>query len=192
MPSFRFEKCVIAAVLFAMLIFFQGGLSAAPLEGGFASAPRASATPEEKAAAFREARFRVIVDACKYERTPYRQGGVSKSGFDCSGFVYLSFYDALGVSVPRYSESLFQWAEEISIEEALPGDLLFFRTTSAGNISHVGIYLGSGRFIHAASEGSRTGVIYSNLNESYWTRTYAGAGRALPVANMDIKTEKIN
>jgi probable lipoprotein NlpC len=173
--------------LFSTLIFLSSGLYAAPpLESDFAAAPLATASPSEKAGAYREARFRVIADSCKYLRTPYRSGGANQSGFDCSGFVYRSFHDALGVSVPRDSQSLYLWAERISIEEAIPGDLVFFRTTSRGTISHVGIYLGDGQFIHSASTGSRTGVIYSNLNETYWAGAFAGAGRALPAVDMEI------
>jgi hypothetical protein len=99
---------------------------------------------------------------------------------DCSGLVYLSFHDALGVSVPRNTWSLYSWVEKVRIEDAIPGDLLFFMTTGNGSISHVGIFVGDGRFIHAASEGPVTGVMYSSLDERYWSRTFAGAGRALP------------
>jgi probable lipoprotein NlpC len=172
--------------LFSIMIFLSGGLYAAPLESDFAAAPQATAGPLEKAAAYREARFRVIADSCKYLRSPYRFGGADRNGFDCSGFVYRSFHDALGVSVSRDSQSLYLWVERVGIEEALPGDLVFFRTTSKGNISHVGIYLGDGQFIHSASVGRVTGVIYSNLNEPYWARTFAGAGRALPAVDMEI------
>jgi probable lipoprotein NlpC len=97
--------------------------------------------------------------------------------------VYRSFHDALSVSVPRTTGGIHSWVEKIPDAELEPGDLLFFKTTSAGTISHVGIYTGKGRFIHAASDGPRTGVIYSELSENYWRRTYAGAGRALPRGN---------
>jgi len=159
---------------------FAGRLAAAPLEGGFTLAPKASASSAEKDAAYREARSRLLAAAVKYERTPYRYGGVDGKGLDCSGFVYVSFFDALGISVPRSSDGLYSWVEKISIDNAQPGDLVFFRTTGTKKISHVGILTGDGRFIHSASEGPVTGVIYSSLDESYWSRTYAGAGRALP------------
>jgi len=181
--NLRFLKVTYTLVVF--IIFFPANIDAAPLYGGFAFASGSAAT-EENAAMFREARFRVIVDASKYERVPYLFGGTCGDGFDCSGFVYRSFRDALEISVPRTAESLYSWAEKIDIEEALPADLVFFRTTSRGNISHVGIYLGGGYFIHSASHGPQTGVIHSNLNESYWSRTFAGIGRALPAANMEI------
>jgi probable lipoprotein NlpC len=167
-------------VLTALQALFAGGLAAAPLEGGFALAPKASASPAEKDAAYREARSRLLAEAGKYEHTPYRYGGVDRKGLDCSGLVFLSFLDALGISVPRNAESLYSWVERIPVDKAQPGDLVFFRTTGSGKISHVGILTGNGRFIHSASEGPVTGVMYSNLDEKYWSRTYAGAGRAFP------------
>ena len=129
-----------------------------------------------------QARQHVINSAAKYENTPYLYGGMSLNGMDCSGFIYVSFREALGISLPRSASALFTWAEDIALESAQPGDLLFFRTTNTRAITHVGLYLGNGRFIHSASHGSPTGVIYSNLSETYWARAYAGAGRALPEA----------
>jgi cell wall-associated NlpC family hydrolase len=164
----------------ALHVLFAGRLLAAPLEGGFALAPKASASPAEKDAAYQAARSRLLAAAGKYEHTPYRYGGMDRRGLDCSGFVSLSFLDALGISVPRSSEGLYSWVEKIPIDNAQPGDLVFFRTTKTNKISHVGILVGGGRFIHSASEGPATGVIYSRLDEKYWSRTYAGAGRALP------------
>jgi len=166
-------------VFIAFLALFAGRLAAAPLEGGFALAPKASASPAEKEAAYQEARSRLITAAAKYEHTPYRYGGVDRRGLDCSGLVSISFLDALGISVPRNAESLYSWVEKIPIDKAQPGDLVFFRTTGK-KISHVGILTGNGRFIHSASEGPATGVIYSRLDEKYWARTFAGAGRVFP------------
>jgi probable lipoprotein NlpC len=125
------------------------------------------------------ARQKLLAAAETYRGTPYKYGGASKSGLDCSGLVYLSFRDALGAGVPRTAEKLFVWAEPIPDAQLRVGDLVFFTTGRAG-VSHVGIYAGDGRFIHSASEGPVTGVIYSRLDESYWKRTYTGAGRALP------------
>lgn len=127
-----------------------------------------------------KARFGLIQAAEAYLGTPYRYAGADKRGLDCSGLVYLSFRDALSVKVPRTAGSLYDWAEKIETSSLRPGDLLFFITEGGGTISHVGIYTGDNRFIHAASEGPVTGVIYSGLTEAYWKRCYASAGRALP------------
>jgi len=169
-------------LLFSLILMFlaYGLFASAPLAGGFANAPRASASQEERDRAFIEARNKVINAAIKYENTPYRYGGISSSGLDCSGFIWLSFRDALGVSLPRSASSLYTWTQRISLDNAQPGDLLFFRTDNTGRITHVALYLGGRRFIHSASSGLRTGVIYSTLDERYWARTFAGAGRAFP------------
>jgi probable lipoprotein NlpC len=176
-------KHVIPLILF----FFAGGifsasLFAAPLEGGFSMAPRSSASTEEREQAFLDARQRVIDAAKKYEGTPYVYGGMSARGTDCSGFISLSFRDALSVTLPRSASGQYSWVEKISLDRAQPGDLLFFKTDSTRNITHVGLYLGGRRFIHAASSGERTGVIYSAIDESYWAHAFAGAGRAFPEA----------
>jgi len=177
-------------IFFAVLIFCAGHLGAAPLESGFALAPNASASAAEKAAAYQEARSRVLIAADTYIRTPYRHGGVTRNGLDCSGLVFLSFQDALEIAVPRRASNLYSWVNKIPIEEAQPGDLVFFRTTGTSRITHVGIFTGDMHFIHSASRGPVTGVIYSSLEERYWSRTYAGAGRVLPEAEKGGHTGK--
>jgi len=126
-----------------------------------------------------KARLRLISTAESWLGTPYRYTGVDKKGMDCSGFVYVSFKEALNVSIPRSSDAIYDWTEKIATSELQPGDLVFF-VTAGQRISHLGIYTGEGRFIHSASEGPETGVIYSRLDEAYWKRCYIGAGRALP------------
>jgi probable lipoprotein NlpC len=179
------RKTQICMSFIALQALFAGRLVAAPLDSGFALAPNESASPAEKDAAYREARSRLLAAAGKYERTPYRYGGKDRKGLDCSGLVFISFLDAVGISVPRNAESLYSWVEKIPIDDAQPGDLVFFRTTGGGRISHVGILTGEGRFIHSASSGPKTGVIYSRLDDKYWSRTYAGAGRAFPAIETD-------
>jgi probable lipoprotein NlpC len=129
-----------------------------------------------------DARFRLLSAAEAYLGTPYRYAGLDRTGLDCSGLVYLSFRDALKAQVPRTTDAIYAWAEAIPQEQLRIGDLVFFITTGPG-VSHIGIYAGNRRFIHAASEGPRTGVMYSSLDEAYWKRTYKGAGRALPWDN---------
>jgi len=177
---------------FIALAVFAGRLAAAPLDGGFALAPKDTASPAERDAAYQEARSRLIAAAGKYEHTPYRYGGKDRRGLDCSGLVFISFLDALGISVPRNAESLYSWVERIPIDNAQPGDLVFFRTTGSGKISHVGILTGEGRFIHSASSGPKTGVIYSRLDDKYWARTYAGAGRAFPATGTSGSADREN
>ncbi len=115
--------------------------------------------------------------AMEYLGTPYRYGGASPSGFDCSGFVYY-LCRSLGVSVPRTATS--QWNggyDKVSKSELQPGDLVFFSSYAGGSsIGHVGIYIGDGQFIHSSSPSSG-GVIISGMSESYYSARYVGACR---------------
>jgi len=160
--------------------FFTARVDAAPLESGYSLAPKKNAPPEEKAYAYQNARIKVLEAAIKYIGVPYRHGGISANGLDCSGFIGICFKDALGIALPRSVSALYSWVEKIPYEKAQPGDFLFFKTGKNENITHVALYLGENWFIHSASAGSKTGVIYSNLGEDYWMEVYAGAGRAFP------------
>jgi len=178
LPIMSLMRALFSALMFSLSF----SLFAAPLEGGYAMAPRTSAGHEEKTRAYLEARGKVIAAAKRYENSPYLYGGMTASGIDCSGLICLSFKDAIGVSLPRSSSGLYSWVEKIPVDKAQPGDLLFFKTDNTGNITHVALYLGERRFIHSTSAGPKTGVIYSTLDESYWSRTFVGAGRAFPEA----------
>ncbi len=104
--------------------------------------------------------------------TPYRYGGSSPAGFDCSGLVQYSYARA-GKSLPRTTGALWNTAAPIESQRMLPGDLLFFRI--AGKMSHVGLYLGDGRFIHAPSSGRFVSV--ESLDSDYYSRAFMRAGR---------------
>ena len=119
-------------------------------------------------------RIAFVNNALNYLGTPYRYAGHSPKGMDCSGFVSRNGADVLKLQMPRRSDAIAEYAKRITDEEIQPGDLLFFNT--AGGISHVGIYIGAGKFIHSASDGPRTGVIISSIQESYWKKTYRFAG----------------
>ena len=138
-----------------------------------------------------EDRQKLLAAAESLLGTPYRHAGLDRRGLDCSGFVYLSFQEGLNYSVPRTTEGLYDLVQKIPAAELQPGDLVFFVTVGR-RVSHVGIYTGNGRFIHSASEGPRTGVIYSHLEESYWSRTFLGAGRILPVSSSSKQIEPSN
>jgi cell wall-associated NlpC family hydrolase len=106
--------------------------------------------------------------------TPYRWGGANPEGFDCSGLVFYA-YTSTGIDVPRTSVDQFRAATGIPLRDAGPGDLVFFR--EAWTVSHVGIYLGEGRFVHAPDEGQAVKV--SSIEEDYYRARFAGAGRIL-------------
>lgn len=114
---------------------------------------------------------RIISTAENYLGVPYRPGGTNPAGFDCSGFV-LYVYDRNGISLPRSAEDQFRNGRRIHMNMARPGDLVFFRT-SGRRVSHVGIYAGNGRFIHAPSSGKS--IEYTSLDNSYWRKRFVGA-----------------
>jgi cell wall-associated NlpC family hydrolase len=116
----------------------------------------------------------LVEQAMSYLGTPYRRGGASRHGVDCSGLVGMVFGQQ-GVEVPRTASRQFSEGVGVLTEDLRPGDLVFFRDTYKRGISHVGIYIGDGRFIHAA--GRRAGVIVSALDRPYYKRRYAGARR---------------
>jgi cell wall-associated NlpC family hydrolase len=106
---------------------------------------------------------------------PYKYGGNSPdSGFDCSGFVGHVFRHTLGINLPRNSDEISHLGQAISAGDLRAGDLVFFNTLQR-KFSHVGIYLGSDRFIHAPS--SSGSVRTENMREAYWKRHYDGARR---------------
>lgn len=105
----------------------------------------------------------------------YRRGGRSPhSGFDCSGFVHYVFAQVLGVELPENSAAQYRDGRKIDRDDMQAGDLVFFRTRGK-RISHVGIYLGGGRFIHSPTTGERVRV--DRMSEKYWSRRFAGARR---------------
>lgn len=120
---------------------------------------------------------RLLVEfALQLRDVRYRRGGrAPATGFDCSGFVHYVFAKVLGLDLPSDSASQYASGEKIARADMQAGDLVFFHTRGK-RISHVGIYLGEGRFIHAPTTGERVKV--SSLGESYWSRRFAGARRA--------------
>ena len=113
--------------------------------------------------------------AMKLRDIRYRSGGrAPATGFDCSGFVQYVFAHALGAELPDDSASQYHTGVMIHRSELRTGDLVFFHTKGK-RISHVGIYLDNGRFIHSPSSGKRVRV--DVLDDHYWTQHYAGAKR---------------
>lgn len=125
-------------------------------------------------------RSKIVAAARSYEGVPYRYGGIDRDGFDCSGLVYRVCLEVLGISPPRTARELAAYCESVERDKLQPGDLIFFNTT--GKLAHVGIYAGEGFFIHAASDGPKTGVIETSLSERYWNDAYAGGGRLVTPA----------
>jgi len=111
-----------------------------------------------------------------YLGVPYRRGGTSKNGMDCSGFVRTLYDDFFNIELPHSSREQYQFSvlRKISKIRMQPGDLLFFSDKKKKRVNHVGVYLSGGRFIHASSS---VGITVSRLNESYWQKRFVGSKR---------------
>jgi cell wall-associated NlpC family hydrolase len=112
---------------------------------------------------------RVVTIALRYLGTPYRWAGASPSGFDCSGFV-MFVYRKVGISLPHNSTQLWGRGRRIARSQLAPGDVVFFN-----GLSHVGIYMGNGRFVHSPHSGDVVKI--SRLTERWYRSTYDGARR---------------
>jgi murein DD-endopeptidase len=116
---------------------------------------------------------RVLRIARQFIGTPYRKGGASPDGFDCSGLVYYT-YRQLGLNIPRTSATQHQAVRAVPLDSLRSGDLLFFKIKPQ-RVSHVGIFVEGDLFLHATSTGKS--VTYSRLDEPYWKKRLVGAGR---------------
>lgn len=120
----------------------------------------------------------VVQAAYAFRGTRYVMGGTSRSGFDCSGFVRFILSATDGVALPRTATEQYYHGTPVSQAQAQPGDLVFFKNTYKRGISHVGIYVGGGQFVHAAN--AHKGVRADSLNSSYYQTHFAGIRRVLP------------
>ena len=132
------------------------------------------ATPAQDKPASSAQAAKALEVALKQRGVDYRPGGDNPNqGFDCSGLVNFSYLTA-GVQLPRDSRSMYSVTTRVTTSDLRPGDLVFFRQRSS-RISHVGLYVGSGQFVHAPSAGKDVEI--TSLSDAYWKKRYAGAGR---------------
>jgi cell wall-associated NlpC family hydrolase len=145
-------------------------LTSPPSSTGAIQSPSASGdsvpTSAKTASVWRQA-------AAPWLGTPYRMGGASREGIDCSGFSQALHQDVVQRRLPRTSQD--QWSRSVAVSpnQVRPGDLVFFNTTGKG-VSHVGVFLEGQEFVHASTSN---GVIYSQLTDPYWSTRYLGARR---------------
>jgi len=133
---------------------------------------------ESRIDAFLSRAHDLVLNAMGLMGIPYKWGGATpETGFDCSGFVQFVFRQVTGVTLPRSSFDQVRHGISVAKEELEPGDLVFFNTLRAP-FSHVGIYIGDNRFIHAPSRGKSVEIV--DINNSYWQKRYNGA-RRLPL-----------
>lgn len=162
-------RALAAAVLAALLAAAPPGAHATPRPQRRASAEQGA----HSAAAARRAALRH--DALALLGVRYRRGGASpRTGFDCSGLVKYVFAEAAGIALPHSARALSRAGRRVARRRLRTGDLVFFHTRRA-RYSHVGIYIGHGRFIHAPRPGGRVRI--SSLRDPYWSAHYSGARR---------------
>jgi cell wall-associated NlpC family hydrolase len=125
----------------------------------------------------RDTASELVLSAMNFLGVPYRRGGVSEDGFDCSGFTRHVFELSVGLVLPRRADEQAKSAGLLTVnrEELKPGDLVFFNTMRR-TFSHVGIYIGEDKFIHAPRPGGEVRV--DDMRQSYWARRFTGARRA--------------
>jgi cell wall-associated NlpC family hydrolase len=153
------------------ILFIAASLN---LLGGCSSTPTWRTPPSPTSQADSEAY--VLRIALGLVGTPYHYGGDSpREGFDCSGLVYYSHLKA-GIRLPRTSYGQYKATRPVSRRHLRPGDLVFFRIQRY-KISHVGIYVGHGEFIHAPSSGKKVSI--DELTDPYWQRRFIRGGRPL-------------
>ena len=117
---------------------------------------------------------KIYNEFAKWKGTPYKFGGTSKKGIDCSSFVQNVYGNGLNYSIPRSTYEQLKIGQKVSINNLKPGDLIFFQTSK--NQRHVGVYINSDKFAHASSS---KGVMISSINNSYWKSKYRESRRIL-------------
>lgn len=136
-------------------------------------AAKPAAAPAAKASGRSDADD-IIASAMGFLGVAYRFGGASPTGFDCSGFMQYIFRKTYAINLPRTSAEQATVGTPVSRSELQPGDMVFFRTAGS-RISHVGMYVGNNRFIHAPRTGKRIEI--TSLSNKYWNSKYATARR---------------
>ena len=152
-----------------------GGSKARPDAVGEADAEETDMPPPVERPTFTARAGSLVADALGLIGINYRMGGnTPQSGFDCSGLVRYVFQSAIGLNLPRRAEEISRIGTKVDRQELKPGDLVFYKTLRK-TFSHVGIYLGNNRFIHAPSAGGAVRI--DDMTQSYWAARFNGARR---------------
>ncbi len=166
----RLHTAIVATTLLATPLVIM-----APAAHAQEAAP---GTSESRVEAFFHRANDLVLNAMGFMGIPYKWGGAApETGFDCSGFVQYVVRQAVGVVLPRSSFDQIRQGVAIARDQLQPGDLVFFNTMRA-TASHVGIYIGENRFIHAPSRGKSVEI--GDVTNVYWQARYDGA-RRLPL-----------
>ncbi|MGO4416647.1 MULTISPECIES: NlpC/P60 family protein [Cupriavidus] len=175
--SLNASRTAALAVSAAALLLAACAGGPPPRQGS--SVPRAPGKPMIDPSAGLE---EISIQAMSLVGTPYRYGGnTPDSGFDCSGLVRYVVQRAANVNLPRTTEQMGQRGSSLDRSQVASGDLVFFNTTGRAN-SHVGIYVGQNRFVHAPATGGT--VRLEDMGKSYWASRYNGARRVVAASNL--------
>ena len=134
---------------------------------------------QQPVSAFNPATDDVLFRAIGLVGTPYVWGGnTPSSGFDCSGLIGFVYNDVAGIRLPRTTQAMMQMkGQQVPRHQLQSGDIVFFSTAGQGRVSHAGIYVGEGRFVHAPSSGGT--VRLDSVNATYWNKAYLQAKRVI-------------
>lgn len=154
----------------AVLLIALAGCATGP------SRPDFSGLQSDSGPSFTPVQKEVIKTAQSLLGTPYKYGGTTPDGFDCSGFVNYVYRNAAGVALPRETHDLAHAGKPVPVAELRPADLVYFKIEHQKPL-HVGIYLGEGKFIHSPSTRGKVNI--QRLNQDYWRDRYLGARRLL-------------
>jgi cell wall-associated NlpC family hydrolase len=192
-PAPVLAQSIIPADIAALAVVTGNAVSNNVATTDSAAADQVDADEEAPAAAadagsVTDLRKALIGLAMNLREIRYVRGGHDPStGFDCSGFVRYVFAHAIGLQLPTNSASQFLAGLKVNRADMKPGDLVFFRTHGKRNISHVGIYISDGRFIHSPATGKSVEI--SSLNEVYWAKRFAGAKRPEGIAQVQVASK---
>lgn len=145
---------------------------------------QAATSYQQPSTAFNPAADEVLLRAIGLVGTPYVWGGnTPSSGFDCSGLIGFVYQDVAGIRLPRTTQQMLHMpGQQVSRNQLQSGDIIFFATAGRGRVSHAGIYVGEGRFVHAPSNGGT--VRLDSVNAAYWNKAYLQAKRVLSSESM--------
>jgi cell wall-associated NlpC family hydrolase len=179
-PRRTARHVLLGAVMLLLAACASGPRRPAPRESQSALANLPARAPAGNAGTANDVLFRAIA----LVGTPYRWGGnTPDSGFDCSGLIKYVYRDAAGISLPRSTrEMIVMRAPTVDAKALQSGDLVFFATSGGSQVSHAGIYVGEGRFVHAPSTGGT--VRLDDLSNSYWAKAYLQAKRVIPQGHL--------
>jgi len=170
----------LAVITLAALLGACASAPAPPAKPRIVQRPMLVAPPDSFSPAIEDVMFRAL----GLVGTPYHWGGnTPDSGFDCSGLIGYVYRDAAGIALPRSTRDMIGMrAPNVGREQLQTGDLVFFATGGGSQVSHAGIYVGEGRFVHAPATGGT--VKLDSLDKPYWQRAYLNAKRVIQPSSL--------